>query len=207
MLWGLSQEQLADFLTPLNGIEKTYIREYMAERGFTSASAKESQDICFIPDGDYARYITEKRGESDKGSFIDENGKILGEHRGIIHYTIGQKKHLGIALGEKMTVSEIDASKNTVTLIKSADYSPACGIIFSGVNFQCLTSLDTLKSEELTVKVRYSAVPRITTVKVENGIMTASFERAFPEPAPGQSAVFYIGDKLVFGAFIDKVIR
>ncbi len=207
MLWGLSQEQLADFLTPLNAVEKDYIRAYMAERGFTSASAKESQDICFIPDGDYARYITEKRGAPAKGSFIDENGKILGEHRGIIHYTIGQKKHLGIALGEKMTVSEINAEKNTVTLIKSGEYIPACGITFSGVNFQYLSSLDIPENTELTVKVRYSAVPRKTAIKNENGILTASFEPSFPEPAPGQSAVFYIGDKLAFGAFIDKVIR
>ena len=207
MLWGLSQEQLADFITPLNGIEKSYIRAYMAERGFTSASAKESQDICFIPDGDYARYIADRKGAPAKGSFIDENGKILGEHRGIIHYTVGQKKHLGIALGEKMTVSEIDAEKNTVTLIKSGEYLPACGITFSDTNFQYLQSLDIPENTELTVKVRYSAVPRKTTVKVENGIMTASFERAFPEPAPGQSAVFYIGDKLAFGSFIDKVIR
>ena len=179
----------------------------MASRGFTSASAKESQDICFIPDGDYARYITEKHGEVAKGSFIDENGQILGEHRGIIHYTIGQKKHLGIALGEKMTVSEINAENNTVTLIKSGDYLPASGIIFSGVNFQYLSSLDTPENAELTVKVRYSATPKKAELKVENGVVSAHFERAFPEPAPGQSAVFYIGDRLAFGAFIDKVIR
>ena len=207
MLWGLSQKQLADFLTPLNGIEKDYIRTYMASRGFTSASAKESQDICFIPDGDYARYITEKRGEAPKGSFVDENGQILGEHRGIIHYTIGQKKHLGIALGEKMTVSEINADKNTVTLIKSADYLPSSGIVFSGVNFQHLASLDLPENAELSVKVRYSAVPRKAELRLENGEMSAFFEPSFPESAPGQSAVFYIGDKLAFGAFIDKVIR
>jgi tRNA-specific 2-thiouridylase len=207
MLWGLSQDQLADFLTPLNGIEKDYIRAYMASRGFTSASAKESQDICFIPDGDYARYISEKCGEAAKGSFIDENGQFLGEHRGIIHYTIGQKKHLGIALGEKMTVSEINAENNTVTLVKSAQYSPASGIVFSGVNFQYLTSLEIDESTEICVKVRYSATPRKTELKAENGVVSAHFERAFPEPAPGQSAVFYVGDKLAFGAFIDKVIR
>ena len=121
----------------------------MASRGFTSASAKESQDICFIPDGDYARYITERHGEAVKGSFIDENGKILGEHRGIIHYTVGQKKHLGIALGEKMTVSEINAENNTVTLVRSDKYTPASGIVFSNVNFQYLTSLDISESTEI----------------------------------------------------------
>jgi tRNA-specific 2-thiouridylase len=203
MLWGLSQEQLSDFLTPLNGIEKDYIRAYMASRGFTSASAKESQDICFIPDGDYARYISEKCGEAAKGSFIDENGQFLGEHRGIIHYTIGQKKHLGIALGEKMTVSEINAENNTVTLIKSGEYIPASGIIFSGVNFQYLTSLEIDEITELTVKVRYSATPRKTELKVENGVVSAHFERAFPEPAPGQSAVFYdSSDRIICGGVI-----
>lgn len=207
MLWGLSQEQLADFMTPLNGIEKDYIRAYMAERGFTSASAKESQDICFIPDGDYARYISERRAVPPKGFFIDPNGNILGEHRGIIHYTVGQKKRLGIALGEKMTVSEINAASNTVTLMRSEDYTPAYAITFTDTNFQYLSSLDIPENAELSVKVRYSAAPRRTEIKIENGIVTASFDRAFPEPAPGQSAVFYIGDKLAFGAFIDKVIR
>ncbi len=205
MLWGLSQEQLASFLTPLNGTKKADIRAYMAKKGFTSASSKESQDICFIPDGDYAKYICENHGKSSAGNFIDANGKILGSHKGIIYYTVGQKKGLGIALGEKMAVVDINSDRNEVTLIKAADYRPAEKIFFSGLNFQYLTSInEAVSRDDLTVKVRYSSSPRQTRVQCKENICSATFEPSFPDAAPGQSAVFYIGDKLAFGGFIDS---
>ena len=207
MLWGLSQDQLSSLLTPLADLSKEYIRSYMAERGFEQAEAKESQDICFIPDGDYARYITEKVGNPVRGDFVDTNGKVLGEHKGIIHYTVGQKKGLGIALGEKMAVSGINSSDNTVTLVKASEYSPAHSITINDLNFQSISSLDDLKNAEITIKVRYSAKPRRTTLRFENGKIYADFEPLFPDCAPGQSAVFYIGDKLAFGGFIDNVVR
>ncbi len=207
MLWGLSQEQLSMLLTPLSELSKDYIRAYMAERGFSQAESKESQDICFIPDGDYARYITEKVGDVPDGSFVDTDGNALGRHKGIIHYTVGQKKGLGIALGEKMAVSRINAEENTVTLVRAEDYLPAHSVSVSDLNFQYLSSLDMQKDRELSVKVRYSAKPRNTCVRTENGRIYADFEPSFPDCAPGQSAVFYIGDKLAFGGFIDEVIR
>lgn len=207
MLWGLSQDQLADFLTPLEGVSKDYIRSYMSSKGFTQANAKESQDICFIPDGDYARYIGERVGNLKSGDFIDLGGKILGQHKGIIHYTVGQKKQLGIALGEKMAVSEINAEKNTVTLVKACDYSPAYSVSLSDINFQYLKSLDIPQDCELTVKVRYSAEPRKASLRLENGKVHADFEPCFPDCAPGQSAVFYVGDKLAFGGFIEHAAR
>ncbi|MBQ8743072.1 MAG: tRNA 2-thiouridine(34) synthase MnmA [Clostridia bacterium] len=207
MLWGLSQEQLSDFLTPLCDLSKEYIRSYMADRGFGQATAKESQDICFIPGGDYARYITEKIGQPAYGDFVDADGKFLGRHKGIIHYTIGQKNQLGIALGEKMAVSDINAEKNTVTLVKACDYLPAHSISVSDINFQYLKSLDIPKDLELTVKVRYSAEPRKTSLSFKNGKIYANFEPFFPDCAPGQSAVFYIGDKLAFGGFIEHAAR
>ena len=204
MLWGLSQEQLADFLTPLAGVSKEYIRTYMSERGFAQAESKESQDICFVPDGDYARYITERVGVLPCGDFIDPSGKVLGKHKGIIHYTLGQKKRLGIALGEKMTVSAINADDNTVTLTRSEDYIPSGRIRLSDINFQYLTSLDCDKHTGLTVKLRYSAPPRDAVITKEREGVFATFEPLHPESAPGQSAVFYIGDKLAFGSFIDS---
>lgn len=207
MLWGLSQDQLADFLTPLANITKEHIRCYMTERGFTQASSKESQDICFIPDGNYAKYITDNVGSLLQGDFIDPSGKVLGQHKGIIHYTIGQKKQLGIALGEKMTVSSINAADNTVTLVKANDYFPARSVSISDLNFQYFSSLDTPECSDLTVKVRYSAKPRKTVLRFENGDIYSDFEPSFPDCAPGQSAVFYIGDKLAFGGFIDGIVR
>ncbi len=207
MLWGLSQNQLSMMLTPLADLSKDYIRAYMAERGFSQAESRESQDICFIPDGDYARYITEKVGYLLGGSFVDTKGNVLGRHKGIIHYTIGQKKGLGIALGEKMAVSRINADDNTVTLVRAEDYLPAHCVSVSDLNFQYLSSLDMQKDCELTVKVRYSAKPRNTRIRLEDGKIYADFEPSFPDCAPGQSAVFYIEDKLAFGGFIDSVIR
>ena len=207
MLWGLSQEQLSIMLTPLADLSKDYIRAYMAERGFSQSELKESQDICFIPDGNYARYISEKVGELPVGSFVDTDGNVLGRHKGIIHYTVGQKKGLGIALGEKMAVSRINAEENTVTLVRTEDYMPAHCVSVSDLNFQHLSSLDMQKDRELLVKVRYSAKPRKTCIRVENGKIYADFEPCFPDCAPGQSAVFYIGDKLAFGGFIEFTER
>lgn len=207
MLWGLSEEQLSMFLTPLADLSKDYIRSYMAKKGFEQAEAKESQDICFIPNGDYAKYIEERTGKTPCGNFIDENGKALGTHKGIIHYTVGQKKRLGIALGEKMTVCSINADKNTVTLTPSESYKPCGKIRIDELNFQYISSLDEIKDLPLTVKVRYSAKPRKTCVRVENGKIYADFEPCFPDCAPGQSAVFYVGDKLAFGGFIEQLER
>ncbi len=207
MLWGLSQDQLADFLTPLADLSKDYIRSYMTERGFTQAQSKESQDICFIPDGDYARYITENTADIPRGNFVDSDGNILGLHKGIVHYTVGQKKGLGIALGEKMAVSGISSSDNTVTLVKASEYSPARSLVVNDINFQSISSLEDLKNTDLTVKVRYSAKPRKTVLRFESSKIYADFEPSFPDCAPGQSAVFYIDDKLAFGGFIDNVVR
>ncbi len=207
MLWGLSQEQLSMLLTPLADLSKNYIRSYMASKGFEQASAKESQDICFIPDGDYAKYVLEHAENISHGDFIGEGGEILGRHKGIVHYTVGQKKGLGIALGEKMAVSRIDPEKNTVTLVKACDYIPSRRVMLGGINLQYAPSLDAVKNSELSVKVRYSAKPRKAVVTEENGKLYADFEPLFPDCAPGQSAVFYVGDKLAFGGFIDEIIR
>ena len=207
MLWGLSQDQLSMLLTPLEGMSKEEVRSYMAEHGFSQASAKESQDICFIPDGDYARFVSERAQNLPTGDFIDRDGKILGRHKGIIHYTIGQKKGLGIALGEKMAVSEIDADNRTVTLVKASEYTPARRVLLKDISFQYIGALDCLSECDLSVKVRYSAKPRKAEIKVDNGKVYADFEPLFPDCAPGQSAVFYVGDKLAFGAFIEGVTR
>lgn len=207
MLWGLSQEQLSMFLTPLADLSKEYIRSYMAKKGFEQASAKESQDICFIPNGDYAKYIEDSAGKVPCGNFIDENGKVIGTHKGIIHYTVGQKKRLGIALGEKMTVCGIDAKENTVMLMPSESYKPCGKIKIDGLNFQYISSLDEIKELPLTVKVRYSAKPRKAKIDAGKDEIFAEFEPTFPESAPGQSAVFYVGDKLAFGGFIEQLER
>jgi tRNA-specific 2-thiouridylase len=116
MLARLTQEQLCALVLPLGDMTKDEIRKRAEEAGISSSKKRDSQEICFIPDGDYASYIEKVSGTCEKGDFIDPEGRPLGQHNGIIRYTVGQRKGLGIALGKRVFVSAIDASANTVML-------------------------------------------------------------------------------------------
>ena len=122
VLYPLTQEQLAHTLFPLGGMHKTETRQIAEEQGFINAHKHDSQDICFVPDGDYAGFIEHYIGKSyPAGHFVDADGNVLGEHRGIIHYTIGQRKGLGLSLKKPMYVTELDTEKNEVVLGDNAD--------------------------------------------------------------------------------------
>ena len=115
VLYNLTQEQLAHVLMPLGEYSKDQVRELAKENGFVNADRPESQDICFVPDGDYASVIKQYTNRTfPEGDYVDLDGNVIGTHRGIIHYTIGQHKHLGQAFGEKRYVCRIDADKNQV---------------------------------------------------------------------------------------------
>lgn len=117
VLYNLTQEQLARTRFPLGSLSKVEVRAIAGEQGFVTAQKKESQDICFIPDGDYAGFIREYSGrEYPSGDFVDEAGNIMGEHKGIINYTIGQRKGLGLALKKPAYVLELDTDNNRVVL-------------------------------------------------------------------------------------------
>lgn len=204
VLWGLTQQQLSLLITPLADCRKEDIRRAAAARGLEVAEADESMEICFIPDHDYANYIEARRGKLPAGDFLDENGRIVGRHRGILHYTVGQRKHLGIALGEPVYVSAIDPVANTVTLARAGgEYAAAAHI--SHLQFQAFPPCTTADVKiEADVKIRYSApcVPaEITFDATGASVAFASPVRAV---TPGQSAVFY--DKngtVLFGGLID----
>ena len=201
MLWQLSQDQLSMLITPLGDSIKDDVRESAYSRGLLAASLKESQDICFIPDGDYISYIMKRTGGFPEGDFIDKNGNVLGRHKGIINYTVGQRKGLGIALGRPMFVVSINAKENTVTLAPSGEeYMDSFSV--SGLVFQSQTE-ENGEFDDLYVKIRYAASPVPCKLKIING--TANVEFMTPQRAvtPGQSAVFYRGDKVAFGGFID----
>lgn len=221
MLWGLSQEQIRYLMFPLGELKKTDIRASAAIRGFSSASAKESQDICFIRDGGYAAFVESRLGCSPEGNFVDAQGNILGKHRGIINYTVGQRRGLGIALGERMFVSEIRADNNEIVL-EPGGGALALGMRVSGLNFQSLApeiAFDAVKSRgsrsaelEFACKIRYAARPveaSVSFTSAERDGVGLACEVRFAEPlgsvTPGQSAVFYLGDAIAFGGWIDAV--
>ncbi len=201
MLWYLTQEQLETLYFPLSDTTKEQIREEIknTETAYL-ADKKESQEICFIPDNDYASYIEREKGSFPEGDFVDSEGKKIGRHKGIIHYTIGQRKGLGISLGAPAYITKIDPQKNTVTVEKQSEVksNSLCAV---SLNSQLLPIEDGCKYT-LDVKIRYAAKPMTADVTIENGIAKASFADSVRAITPGQSAVFYKDDKIAFGGII-----
>ncbi len=202
MLWRIPQDILKDLYFPLYEDNKDDIRKDAKDVGLSSADRPDSQEICFIPSGDYSGFIEENTEKSKTGNFIDKDGKILGEHKGIIHYTVGQRKGLGIALGKRMFVTDINPYDNTVTLADSDKMSSEVyisGIVFSGMAEPAVNS-----ETEMLVKLRYLA-PMINSKFIYLGVGRAKI--VLDEPAksvtPGQSAVFYKDDVLMAGGFIE----
>ncbi len=201
VLWGLTQKQLSMLYLPLSGMKKSDIRQSAEKLGLPSASAPDSQEICFIPDNDYVSFIKQKTGKTfPSGDFIDNNGAVLGKHSGIINYTVGQRKGLGIALGRPMFVSSINAESNTVTLVTSGQEMSE-GADIAELNFMklCEQSEGTLRAN---VKVRYSYSESPCTVLFEGKKAKVTFDKPIRAVTPGQSAVFYDGDDILFGGII-----
>ena len=201
-LWSLTQYELSRVLFPLGNLTKPQIRKIAAERGFSNAHKSDSQDICFIPDGDYASFI-KKHTDFDfpTGNFVDLDGNILGKHSGIINYTVGQRKGLGIALGKPAFVHSKNVTNNTVTLSDDAElYSKT--LTASRINLSAVDSLT--EPTKLYAKIRYRHTPALATV-IQTSPTTISLE--FDEPqraiARGQSVVLYDGDTVVGGGIID----
>lgn len=201
VLWGLSQEQLALLDLPLSETEKELLRKELEKEGVGAHSAKDSMDICFLPEGNYAEFVKARLGDCPPGDFIDADGRVLGKHKGILHYTVGQRKHLGIALGKPMFVSKIDPAANTVTLVPAGnEYGKKARV--EGLNFQSLAPKYEGRLEGLTVKMRYGQQPVAVTVVFDGQGADLYFEDAVRAVTPGQSAVFYDENQLAFGGYI-----
>ena len=201
VLYRLSQEILSHLLTPLSDYQKTDVRALAANEGLAAADREESMEICFLPDGNYPAYIAERFGAPPEGDFVATDGRVLGRHRGILHYTVGQRKGLGIALGERMFVSHINPQDNTVTLSRDAERGTTrfsvCEPVFSGIAPQ------REGVGRYTVKLRYLAPPVPVTVTFEEGRISALLDEPVSAVTPGQSAVFYDGERVAFGGFIE----
>ena len=201
MLWRLTQEQLASVLFPLNALMKSDIKAKAKEMALPNADAAESQEICFIPSNDYVSYIEERIGAFPKGAFKDDNGKTVGTHEGIIHYTIGQRKGLGLSLGKPAFVTAIDPDANTVCVTVDESKIFTDRLVCHSLNFMAIAPGDY---EELPGegKVRYAAKPERAKACIRGDRAEIFFERPVRAVTPGQSVVFYDGDKILFGGMI-----
>lgn len=201
MLWSLSQLQLSHALFPLGNLTKAEIREIGAKNGFINAHKSDSQDICFIPDGDYASFIEKNIGyKYPEGNYIDENGMILGKHKGMIHYTVGQRKGLGISMNKHIFVICKNAENNTVTLADE-DKLFSNKVTLKGINLIPFDKLDGKMRVEAKIRYSQTQSPAYAEQTAEDQI-TLTFDTPQRAPAPGQSAVLYDGEYLVGGGII-----
>ncbi|HHZ02902.1 MAG TPA: tRNA 2-thiouridine(34) synthase MnmA [Tissierellia bacterium] len=201
VLYVLSQHDLSRTLLPLGKMTKEEVRKIAEERDLINARKPDSQDICFVRDGDYAGFLKNTMGvESKKGKFIDSKGNILGEHKGIIHYTVGQRKGLGIALGKPAYVISKNKEDNTVILGSEEElYSKR--LKASDLNMIAVEKLT--EPMKATVKTRYSQkeTEAILYPESEDEIIV-EFKQKQRAITPGQAVVFYDGDIVIGGGTI-----
>lgn len=201
-LYNLTQNQLSRTLMPVGDYSKDRIREIAKELGLGVAAKPDSQEICFIQDNDYGRYLSQN---TDKkilpGKFVDTKGNVLGTHKGIVHYTVGQRKGLGITFGKPMFVVAIDAKNNRVILGDDKEVFSDT-LTASDLNFIAVEKPS--EGMRVSAKIRYSAKEAPATVHV---LSEDKVQVVFDEPqraiTPGQSVVFYNGDVVVGGGTID----
>lgn len=211
-LYNLTQEQLAHTLMPVGDYHKDQVREIAREQNLPVAEKPESMDICFVPDGNYAGYIDRYRGVSmPAGNFVDREGHVLGRHRGITHYTIGQRRGLGLALKKPQYVTDIRPATNEVVIGDNDDLMSS-DLTVSHVNAMAADHFE--KGQRMRCKIRYShrgEMATVTDVITETSgndnsgtIVRLHFDSPVRAATPGQSAVFYSGHDVLGGGIIEK---
>ncbi|WP_432401102.1 tRNA 2-thiouridine(34) synthase MnmA [Wukongibacter sp. M2B1] len=203
-LYNLTQDQLKYILMPLGEYSsKEEIREIAAELELDVANKPDSQEICFVPDNNYGNFIEENTGKRIKpGDFVDTEGNILGKHKGIIYYTIGQRKGLGISLGKPGYVVEIRPEKNQVVIGENEDVFNDT-LIAEQVNFLPFEKLED--SIRIAAKIRYSAKPAEATIyPLEGNKVKVVFDNPQRAITPGQAVVLYVDNELIGGGTIVK---
>lgn len=200
-LYNLTQEQLKRTLMPVGQYSKDEIRKIAEKIGLLVANKPDSQDICFVPDGDYAAYIEENAGvKIPEGNFVTLDGKVLGKHKGIIHYTVGQRKGLGLSLGYPAFVLEIRPETNEVVIGTNED-SMTATLKANRVNFMSVEDLPEPK--RVFAKIRYNHKGAWCTVeKTGEDEITCTFEEPQRAVTPGQAVVLYDGEYVLGGGTI-----
>lgn len=200
-LYNLTQEQLAHTLMPVGAYDKDEIRKIADSIGLLVANKPDSQDICFVPDNDYAEFIKENSDKEVKpGNFVDLDGNILGQHKGITHYTVGQRKGLNLSMGRPVFVVELRPETNEVVIGDNEDvFQPK--LYANKLNFM---SIEDLKDQmTVTAKIRYSHQGAKAVIrKIQEDVLECVFEEPQRAITPGQAVVFYDGDYVVGGGSI-----
>lgn len=205
-LCNLTQEQLKKTILPIGEYEKEEVRELAKEAGFLLANKPDSQEICFIPDGDYAKYLETYYGmQAEPGSFVDIYGKELGTHRGIVHYTVGQRKGLGITFGKPMYVKRIEPKQKRVVLSDNEELFESL-VMAEELNFMAETREEIEEGKKTyRAKIRYNHLGGRCTLSFEGERLFVHFEEPQRAPAPGQTLVVYNeeGDVVCGGKIVD----
>jgi tRNA-specific 2-thiouridylase len=207
-LYGLRQDQLARTRFPLGDLEKSEVRELARRHGLATADKPESQEICFVPGGDYREALRERAGwEETPGPLLEAGGAVVGTHRGAAAYTVGQRTGLGVALGERRYVASIDAGRNLVTLGRREDLQKRTFSV-EGVSFVAGAPPEPA-GFAAEVRIRHRAEPVAGVVlraddtqPDRGGRWTVELEQHAWAPAPGQAAVFYRGEDVIGGGRI-----
>ena len=205
VLYTLTQEQLAHIQFPLGALSKAEARAIAQEQGFINARKHDSQDICFVPDGDYVAFMERYTGKNYPcGDFLDLQGNVVGRHQGAVHYTLGQRKGLGLAMGAPVYVCSKDMAQNTVTVgPNEALYSTS----LLADNWNWFPFAQLTQPIRISAKARYNQPPQPATVyPEENGIARVVFDAPQRALTPGQAVVLYDGDMVVGGGTITAVL-
>ena len=203
VLHRLERDRLAHTLFPLGEFTKDQVRSRARQRGLPTAERPESQEICFIPENDYTQFLKKQGVPDNPGDIIDQRGKIVGRHLGIIHYTLGQRKGLGGGFPEPMFVHRIDSENNTVH-IGPRDLSEFHFVQVGNVNWLISPSLD--QPFTALVKIRYADKGREAKITPRTDfLLDIEFPEGAEAPTPGQAAVMYLDERLIAGGIIEKV--
>ncbi len=206
VLYSMTQDQLAHTLFPLGSLHKTEVRKIAEEQEFINAKKHDSQDICFVPDGDYGAFLRRFTGHDyPKGKFIDADGNVLGEHKGIIHYTVGQRRGLGVSSSERLYVQKTSVEDNTVTLTPVSGLF-AKALIANQINLIAYEKLE--RPMRLTARIRYHQQEQDCVVtQLDDDTIRVDFDQPQRAISPGQAVVLYDGDIVVGGGTIQCAVQ
>ncbi len=207
VLWGIKPEDLERTLFPLGDLSKKEVRELAAQADMRTADTPESMEICFVPDNDYRRFLNDQYPEiaesAPAGDFVNAQGDVIGQHQGVFNYTVGQRKGLGLATGERVFVNKIDVDNNVVHVGSKEDVK-ATEFTVNSCNWLIPESFILDKPVDVQIRYNHSAKPAMIT-RISPEEISVKFVNPESAIAPGQSAVFFQGELVVGGGIINSV--